>query len=97
MSSKDLPTIRMRLIWISPSNESEIVHQEIIFEVTTEKTKFKIGRSSKSDSQLNLKELSSEHCYIEYSDVSGWVITECYNERPSSNGTYIFLKSHLEM
>jgi pSer/pThr/pTyr-binding forkhead associated (FHA) protein len=82
---------------VNQNNEQGLVPKELILEATKEKTRFKIGRSAKNDGSVNLKELSSEHCTIEYSETVGWVLTENYNERPSSNGTSVFMKSYIEM
>ena len=43
--------------------------------------------------QIKLKAVSADHCSVIYHPEKGWVLTEKDKDRPSSNGTYIFLKS----
>lgn len=56
-------------------------------------TKYTVGRSVRRDIEIKLKAVSAEHCSISYSSPLGWVITEKDNSRPSSNGTFVFMKS----
>lgn len=56
-----------------------------------------VGRSNKRDIQIKLKAVSADHCSIQYTKPKGWTITERGKDRPSSNGTYIFLKSLKQM
>jgi pSer/pThr/pTyr-binding forkhead associated (FHA) protein len=44
-----------------------------------------------------LKAVSADHCSIFYDRQKGWAITEKGKDKPSSNGTYIFLKSLRQM
>jgi pSer/pThr/pTyr-binding forkhead associated (FHA) protein len=47
----------------------------------------------KRDVQIKLKAVSADHCAVAYTPDKGWVLTEKGKDKPSSNGTYIFLKS----
>ena len=91
----DPPTLRFRTIWVNKHYDQ--VQKELIIEATKEKSIFSIGRSARNDIQIDLKELSSNHCSIEYSQIQGWTISEKDCPRPSSNGTFVFMKSYLQM
>lgn len=56
--------------------------------------KYSIGRSVRRDIEIKLKAISAEHCNISYDKETGWVISEKDNSRPSSNGTFAFMKSY---
>jgi pSer/pThr/pTyr-binding forkhead associated (FHA) protein len=51
----------------------------------------------KRDIQIKLKAVSADHCAIAYNPQKGWTISEKGKDKPSSNGTYIFLKSLQQM
>mmetsp|Transcript_17065 Transcript_17065/g.26351 ORF Transcript_17065/g.26351 Transcript_17065/m.26351 type:complete len:101 (+) Transcript_17065:1658-1960(+) len=56
-----------------------------------------IGRSSKSDIQLRIRAISGEHCNLSYSLEKGWIISEKGKKKLSSNGTFVFVKSHAQI
>ena len=47
----------------------------------------------KRDIQIKLKAVSADHCQIQYTEEKGWIISEKGKKRPSSNGTYVFMKT----
>ena len=51
----------------------------------------------KRDVQIKLKAVSADHCSVEYHPEKGWVLSEKGKDKPSSNGTYIFLRSLNQM
>jgi len=51
----------------------------------------------KRDIQIKLKAVSADHCQIAYTKDKGWTISEKGKDRPSSNGTYVFLKTLKQM
>ncbi len=50
----------------------------------------------KRDVQIKLKAVSADHCKVEYNPEKGWMLSEKGKDKPSSNGTYIFLKDFLK-
>jgi len=54
---------------------------------------FSIGRSMKREVQIKLKAVSADHCNITYDVQKGWFISEQGKDKPSSNGTFVFMKS----
>jgi len=68
-----------------------------MLESNTKQSKFTIGRSNRRDVELKLKAVSADHCKIEYSKEHGWLIHEQGKDRVSSNGTFVFMKSHQQM
>lgn len=57
----------------------------------------RLGRSNRRDIQIKLKAVSADHCSIAYNPEKGWTISERDKDRPSSNGTYVFLKTLKQM
>ena len=51
----------------------------------------------KRDTQIKLKAVSADHCNITYEKEKGWHISERGKEKQSSNGTFVFMKSHKQM
>lgn len=47
--------------------------------------------------QIKLKAVSADHCQINYGAEKGWVISERGKDKLSSNGTFVFMKSHNQM
>jgi len=41
--------------------------------------------------------VSADHCAINYEDQKGWSISEKGKDKLSSNGTFVFMKSHSQM
>lgn len=41
--------------------------------------------------------MSADHCQIGYSNEKGWSISEKNKDKLSSNGTFVFMKSHSQM
>jgi pSer/pThr/pTyr-binding forkhead associated (FHA) protein len=74
-----------------------MVQNEILLEASSKQNKFSIGRSNRRDVELKLKAVSADHCKIEYSKEKGWYIHEQGKDRLSSNGTFVFMKSHQQM
>jgi pSer/pThr/pTyr-binding forkhead associated (FHA) protein len=65
-----------------------------MLENTPKQNKFSIGRSNRRDVEIKLKAVSADHCRIEYYPDKGWYINEKDKERQSSNGTFVFMKTH---
>jgi pSer/pThr/pTyr-binding forkhead associated (FHA) protein len=82
---------------VSADEDRNMVQNEILLESTSKQNKFSIGRSNRRDVELKLKAVSADHCKIEYSREKGWFIHEQGKDRISSNGTFIFMKSHSQM
>ena len=57
------------------------------------KNYFSIGRSMKREVQIKLKAVSADHCNLTYDGNQGWFISESGKDKPSSNGTFVFMKS----
>jgi len=51
----------------------------------------------KREVQIKLKAVSADHCNITYDQEKGWFISEAGKEKPSSNGTFVFMKSQKQM
>ena len=93
----DEAIFRARPAWISADENRDMVQNEIMLESSSKQSKFSIGRSNRRDVELKLKAVSADHCKIEYSREKGWLIHEQGKERLSSNGTFVFMKSHQQM
>lgn len=50
-----------------------------------------IGRYELADVKLNDKLLSSIHCQINYTEKGGWKLFDGHNDKPSTNGTWIYI------
>ena len=61
------------------------------------KPNFSVGRSMKRDVNIRLKAVSADHCNITYDQQAGWCISEAGKSKPSSNGTFVFMKSQKQM
>lgn len=88
----DEAILRARPTWISSDENKDYVQNEILLEVDQKKS-FSIGRSNKREVEIKLKAVSADHCRIQYNQDKGWFIHEREKERPSSNGTFVFMKS----
>lgn len=93
----DYPQLRARPTWVSAEETTENIQNEINIISDGSKTINSIGRSMKRDVQIKLKAVSADHCSVEYHPEKGWVLSEKGKDKPSSNGTYIFLKSLNQM
>ena len=96
----DIPELRARPTWVSAEESHENIQNEInviVDDIDGKKNVSSVGRSMKRDIQIKLKAVSAEHCAISYFPEKGWTITEKGKNKPSSNGTYIFLKSLKQM
>jgi len=51
----------------------------------------------KREVQIKLKAVSADHCAVSYNTEKGWVISEKNKDKVSSNGTFVFMKSHNQM
>jgi len=47
----------------------------------------------KREVQIKLKAVSADHCNLTYDGNQGWFISESGKDKPSSNGTFVFMKS----
>lgn len=56
-----------------------------------------IGRYSSADVVLNDKLLSKMHCVINYSEKDGWSIVDGYDNKPSTNGTWMYINEDMEI
>jgi predicted component of type VI protein secretion system len=88
---------KARPAWVSADENRDMVQNEIMLESSNKQNKFSIGRSNRRDVELKLKAVSADHCKIEYSKDKGWLIHEQGKDRLSSNGTFVFMKSHQQM
>ena len=93
----DEAILRARPAWVSSDENRDMVQNEILLEANSKQNKFSIGRSNRRDVELKLKAVSADHCKIEYSKDKGWYIHEQGKDRLSSNGTFVFMKSHQQM
>ena len=64
-----------------------------MIESSSKQSTFSVGRSNRRDVEIKLKAVSADHCKIEYNNEKGWYIHEKGKDRPSSNGTFVFMKS----
>lgn len=94
---QDPPTLRARPTWVSSDENKDLIQKEIILEASTHNNHFSIGRSMKREVQIKLKAVSADHCAINYGPEKGWVISERGKDKLSSNGTFVFMKSHSQM
>lgn len=94
---EDFPYIRARPVWVSADENEDNIQNEIHVNADGQKNSNSLGRSMKRDIQIKLKAVSADHCNINYHPEHGWTITEKNKEKQSSNGTYIFLKTHDQM
>lgn len=96
----DFAELRARPAWVSQEESVENIQNEINITVDTidgKKNVSSVGRSQRRDVRINLKAVSAEHATISYIPTKGWTISEKGKAKPSSNGTYIFLKSYKQM
>lgn len=93
----DEAILRARPAWVSADENRDMVQNEILLEANSKQNKFSIGRSNRRDVELKLKAVSADHCKIEYTKEKGWYIHEQGKDRLSSNGTFVFMKSHQQM
>jgi hypothetical protein len=56
-----------------------------------------IGRYSLADIQLNDKLLSKIHCVVNYSEKEGWTLLDGHEDKPSTNGTWLYLNEDFEI
>jgi len=94
VDTDDFPYLRARPVWVTPDESPESIQNEINLFADGKKECFTIGRSSKREILLKMKSISGEHCAISYSPEKGWFVTERAKNKLSSNGTYLFLKTH---
>ena len=97
VDSDDFPHLRARPTWVSAEEHIENIQNEINLYADGEKKTNSLGRSMKRDIQIKLKAVSADHCNIAYTIEKGWTITERGKDKPSSNGTYVFLKTLHQM
>ena len=97
IDNEDFPYLRARPVWVSQDENVDNIQNEIHVTADGQKQVNTVGRSMKRDIQIKLKAVSADHCAIQYRPAEGWTITEKGKEKSSSNGTYIFLKSHTQM
>lgn len=91
------PVLRARPTWVSQDENKDLIQNEILITVDEGKNQFTLGRSVKRDIEIKLKAVSADHCSITYADSKGWTIHENNKEKPSSNGTFVFMKSQNQM
>jgi len=94
---QDPPTLRARPTWVSSDENKDLIQKEIILEAIDQAHYFSIGRSMKREVQIKLKAVSADHCNITYEESKGWFISESGKDKPSSNGTFVFMKSQKQM
>lgn len=94
---QDPPTLRARPTWVSSDENKDLIQKEIILEAIDQAHYFSIGRSMKREVQIKLKAVSADHCNLTYEESKGWFISESGKDKPSSNGTFVFMKSQKQM
>lgn len=87
---------RARSTWVSSDEINEHKQNEILLEAL-DKNVFAIGRSTRRDVCIKLKAVSADHCAVAYDDTKGWSISEKGKDKMSSNGTFVFMKTHSQM
>jgi predicted component of type VI protein secretion system len=92
-SQDDPPALRARPTWVSSDENKDLIQKEILLEAYNQK-QFTIGRSMKREVQIKLKAVSADHCQVSYDNHAGWSISEKGKDKLSSNGTFVFMKSH---
>lgn len=90
------PIARARSTWVSSDEINEHKQNEILLEAL-DKNVFAIGRSTRRDVCIKLKAVSADHCAVAYDDTKGWSISEKGKDKLSSNGTFVFMKTHSQM
>ena len=95
-SADEPPALRARPTWVSSDENKDLIQKEILLEAYNQK-QFSIGRSMKREVQIKLKAVSADHCQVSYNDAAGWSICEKGKDKLSSNGTFVFMKSHAQM
>ena len=88
--------MRARPTWVSSDENKDLIQKEIILEAYKQNF-FSIGRSLQREVQIKLKAVSANHCNVAYDKEKGWYISERGKDKPSSNGTFVFMKSHRQM
>ena len=91
------PNLRARPTWVSAEEHFQNIDKEINICADGQRMINFVGRSQKRDICIGLKAVSSDHCAIAYNPGKGWTISERGKDRPSSNGTYVFLKTLKQM
>ncbi len=56
-----------------------------------------IGRYSLADIHLNDKLISKIHCVVNYTEKDGWTIFDGHEDKPSTNGTWLYLSENVEI
>lgn len=56
-----------------------------------------IGRYYLADIQINDKLLSKIHCVINYCEKDGWTLMDGHQDKPSTNGTWLYLNEDYEI
>ncbi len=56
-----------------------------------------MGRYSSADVILDDKLLSKMHFVIVYSEKDGWIISDGYGDKPSTNGTWLYINEDIEI
>lgn len=78
----------------------------LIFSVfkAEDKAVVKLGRSTDAEVSINDTMLSRLHCYIEFdASINSWILYDGYiseeegDRRPSTNGTWLYLKDDTEV
>ena len=95
--TQEHPSVRARSTWVFPNIIENLVQREIIQDATDQKSHFTIGRKLSCDVPIKIKAVSSKHCRVNYDENKGWFVSESGKENVSSNGTFVFLKSHNQM
>lgn len=85
--------MRARPTWVSSDENKDLIQKEILLEAYSQNF-FSIGRSMKREVQIKLKAVSADHCAVSYDTGKGWSISEKGKDKLSSNGTFVFMKSH---
>ena len=62
-----------------------------------QKRNITIGRYELADIQLNDKLLSQIHCMINYTENDGWKLIDGQQNKPSTNGTWIYINAQYEI
>lgn len=94
--TQEPPALRARPTWVSSDESKDNIQKEILLEAYSQHF-FSVGRSAKREVQIKLKAVSADHCNVSYDNAKGWSISEKGKDKLSSNGTFVFMKSHGQM
>ncbi len=90
---------------IEPLSESSdikvILHvskeEKVAYVFRKEESPVTIGRKSSCGIRIDSTLLSKEHCHLNYTNENKWELKDGYNDRSSTNGTWLLIKKEFEI